>query len=429
MKVNRISGLRPPVAISRMPEQEMAFIREQMRQRAELEDQSQQQQPPPEPPSPEEQAQRKAERVVLDGAAREAVIRPHDPSVAPALSLSDLFHKMKDAGLHADQIAQIQFRFKKLRAQERTQELRFLQERVLSARNWAQALRTYSEVTALYGRYPERLPSQLIQSLISGLIERPSGKQKIPTAVLRHQDAIEAALLVPQISEKEFDELCALLKDAAMRAGQKVRDADAEAERAFILKAAALRCNLFLNPDPLNKLRSIVGLPNEAMNEIKLFASRIRGIPARDLIDFGNKPMTLSGEEQIAEAEQHTHPKDYLSGGFFAAKGNLKPELLGVWSRTMARRITEEGIHSAEMEEIVNQLSHAALEFEKKFRNEAEQKLDPALFSVLNLIFDSDAVVQCPSLWEITDNSRKWLIDLQSLAALTLHLDAIRSHL
>ena len=118
MKVNRISALRPPVAISRMPEQEMVFIKEQMRQRAELEDQrQQQQQPPPEPPSPEEQAQRKAERVVVDGAAREAVIRPHDPSVLPALSIADLFHKAKEAGLHEDQIIHIQFRFKKLRAQ------------------------------------------------------------------------------------------------------------------------------------------------------------------------------------------------------------------------------------------------------------------------------------------------------------------------
>ena len=418
------------MAIARVPEQEMAFIKEQMRQRAELEDrQQQQQQPPPEPPSPEEQAQRKAERVVVEGAAREAVIRPHDPSVLPALSITDLFHKAKDAGLHEDQITHIQFRFKKLRAQERTQELRFLQERVLPARNWAQTLRTYSEITALYGRYPERLPSQIILSIVSGLIERPSGKQKIPTAILRHQDAIEAALLIPQITDHEFDQLCKLLKDAAIRSGQKVREADPEAERALILKSTVLRCNLFQNPDPLNKLRLLAGLPNEAMREIELFASRIRGIPARDLIDFGSKPITLSFEEPIKKVEHHIHPRDYLTGGFFSAKGDLKPEFLDEWSQTMATRIAEEGIGSAQMNQIVNQLSNAALEYEKRFKNEAEQKLDPAILSIMNLIFDSDIVVQSPSLWEITDASRKWLVDLRSLAALTLHLDAIQSNL
>ena len=299
----------------------------------------------------------------------------------------------------------------------------------MPARNWAQALRTYSEITALYGRYPERLPSQIIQSIISGLIERPSGKQKIPTAVLRHQDAIEAALLIPQFTEQEFNQLCKLLKDAATRSGQKVRDADPEAERAFILKSAVLRCNFFLNPDPLNKLRSLVGLPNEAMREIELFASRIRGIPARDLIDFGNKPITLSFEEAIKEVKHHIHPRDYLTGGFFSAKGDLKPEFLNEWSQTMATRIAEEGIASIQMGEIVKQLSNAAMEYEKRFRNDAEQKLDSAILSVMNLIFDSDIVVQCPSLWEITDASRKWLVDLRSLAALTLHLDAIRSNL
>jgi hypothetical protein len=413
-----------------MPEQEMAFIKEQMRQRAELEDQAQQQQqPPPEPPSPEEQAQRKAERVVVEGAAREAVIRPHDPSVAPALSIADLFRKAKDAGLHEDQIAQIQFRLKKLKAQERTQELRFLQERVLPARNWAQALRTYSEITALFGRYPDRLPPQMIQSMISGLIERPTGKQKIPAAVLRHQDAIEAALLVPQLADSEFDRLCSLMKNAAMRAGQKVRDADAEAERAFILKAAVLRSNLFMNPDPLNKLRSIVGLPHEAIREIELFASRIRGVPARDLIDFGNKPITLSAEEENVIAELQMIPKDYLFEGFFDSKGNFKTELLDSWSRAMANRIIEDGTQSAKMEDIINQLSHTALEFEKRFGNDRERKLDAPILSVINLIFDSDEVVQCPSLWEITDTSRKWLTDLPSLAALILHLDAIRKNL
>jgi hypothetical protein len=413
-----------------MPEQEMAFIKEQMRQRAELEDQAQQQQqPPPEPPSPEEQAQRKAERVVVDGAAREAVIRQNDVSVAPALSITDLFRRAKDAGLHEDQIAHIQFRLKKLRAQERTQELRFLQERVLPARNWAQALRTYSEITALFGRYPDRLPPQMVQSMISGLIERPTGKQKIPAAVLRHQDAIEAALLVPQLADSEFDRLCSLMKNAAMRAGQKVRDADAEAERAFILKAAVLRSNLFLNPDHLNKLRSIVGLPHEAIREIELFASRIRGVPARDLIDFGNKPITLSAEEEQVKAELELAPKNYLSEGFFDSKSNFKTELLDSWSRAMANRIIEEGIQSAKMEEIINQLSHVALEFEKRFGNDRERKLDAAILSVVNLIFDSDEVVQCPSLWEITDSSRKWLTDLPSLAAFILHLDAIRKNL
>ncbi|HSE42500.1 MAG TPA: hypothetical protein VLH08_17165 [Acidobacteriota bacterium] len=429
-RVNRISGLRPPVAISRMPEKEMVFTREEMRQRARLEDEArQQQQPRQEPPPPEEQAQRKAERVVVEGAAREAIIRPHDPTVAPALSVTDLFHRAKEAGLHEDEIAHIQFRFKKLRAQERTQELRFLQERVLPARNWAQAFRTYADINALFGRYPDRLPCQVVQSIISGLIERPTGKQKIPMAVLRHQEAVEAALLIPQITDKEFDQICSLLKDAAMKAGQKIRDADPEAERAFILKAAALRSNLFLNPDSINILRSVVGLPNEAIREIQLFAGCIRGIPARDLIDFAHKPITLASEEEITAVHIKIQPKNYLSDGFFTAKGELKSELMQSWSRAMANQIAQDGMGSARLGEIVNQLSHIALEFQKRSGTGSDQKLDTAILSVVNLVFDSEEVVQCPSLWEIMDVSRQWLTDLRSLAALTLHLDAIRVNL
>ncbi|MCI0611688.1 hypothetical protein L0244_01730, partial [bacterium] len=141
-RVNRISALRPPVAISRMPEQEIAFLKEQMRQRAEIEERRrrEQEQAPPEPPTPEEKAQRRAERV-MDGSVRKVSIRPNDPTVTPVLSIADLFTKAKTAGLRTDEIDSIQTRLKKLRGQERTRELRFLQDKILPARNWAQALR------------------------------------------------------------------------------------------------------------------------------------------------------------------------------------------------------------------------------------------------------------------------------------------------
>src|SRR5262245_28244922 len=125
-RVNRIGALRPPVAISRMPEKEIAFLKEQMRQRAEIEERRrrEEEQPPPEP-TPEEKAQRRAERV-MDGSARKAAISPHDPAATPVLSIADLFSKAKAAGLRTEEIESIQVRLKKLRGQERTRELRFL---------------------------------------------------------------------------------------------------------------------------------------------------------------------------------------------------------------------------------------------------------------------------------------------------------------
>lgn len=428
-RVNRISALRPPIAISRMPEQEIAFLKEQMRQRAELEErrQREQEQPPPEPPTLEEKAQRRAERV-LDGSARQAAIRPHDPSATPVLSISDLFQKAKFAGLRKDEIDCIQARLKKLRGQERTQELRFLQDKVLTARNWAQALRIYTEISSLYARYPERLTTQIIQALTSGIVERPSGKLKIPAVVLHHQEALDAILLIMQLSQIEFDQLCGLLKEAGLRSGHKVRDSDPEVERAFILKAAALRSNLFTDPDPLNKLRILVRLPVEAMHELELFSSRIRGIPARDLIDFGNKPLTLTPEERVSEEMQlEIRSKDYLAEGLFTENGTLKSELLGVWSQAMASCFVEDGIQTEEIAQIVSQLSHVALQFEKHFGDEANQKLDSATFSAIKLILESESISHYPSFWELSDSARKWLVDLRALAAITLHLDSIRS--
>jgi hypothetical protein len=428
-RVNRISAIRPPIAISRMPEQEVAFLKEQMRQRAEIEERRrrEQEQKPPEPPTPEEKAQRRAERV-MDGSARKAAIRPNDPTATPVLSIADLFAKAKTAGLRTDEIDAIQVRLKQLRGQDRTRELRFLQEKVLPARNWAQALRIYTEISSLSARYPERLTTEIIQALTAGIVERPSGKQKIPAVVLHHQDALDVILLIMQLNAKEFEQLCGLLNEASLRSGQKVRNAEPEVERAFILKAAALRSNLFTNPDPLNKLRSIVGIPNEAMHEVEVFASRIRGIPANDLIDFANKPVTLAPDQNaVTESKSEIVTSNYLAQGFFDADGSFKNELIRSWSQSTALRFVEEGIQTKEIAEIVNQLSHVALQFDKRFENALEEKLDAPTLAAIKLILEPEELSQFPSFWELTDSARKWLIDLRSLGAFTLHLDSIRS--
>jgi hypothetical protein len=427
-RVNRIGSIRPPVSISRMPEQEIAFLKEQMRQRAEIEErrQREQEQPPPEPTA-EEKAQRRAERV-MDGSTRKATITSNDPTATPVLSIADLFEKAKNAGLRTDELDSIQLRLKKLRGQDRTRELRFLQDKVLPARNWAQALRMYTEISSLSARYPERLTTEIVQALTAGIVERPSGKQKLPAVVLHHQDALDVILLIMQLSPKEFEHLCSLLNEASLRSGQKVRNAEPEVERAFILKAAALRSNLFTNPDPLNKLRSIVGIPNEAMHEVEMFASRIRGIPANDLIDFANKPVTLAPDQQaptISKSESAT--SNYLAEGFFDADGRFKTDLIGNWSQSTALRFVEEGIQTKEIAEIVNQLSHIALQFDKRAEKTGEHNLDVPTLSALKLILEPEELSQFPSFWELTDSARKWLTDLRSLAAFILHLDSIRS--
>jgi hypothetical protein len=427
-RINRISSIRAPVSISRMPEQEIAFLKEQMRQRAEIEErrQREQEQPPPEP-TPEEKAQRRAE-FVMDGSTRKVAIASNDPTATPVLSIADLFEKAKKAGLRTDELDAIQVRLKKLRGQDRTRELRFLQDKILPARNWAQALRIYTEISSLSARYPERLTNEIVQALTSGIVERPSGKLKLPAVVLQHQDTLDVILLIMQLSPNEFEQLCTLLNEASLRSGQKVRNAEPEVERAFILKAAALRSNLFTNPDPLNKLRSIVGIPNEAMHEVEVFASRIRGIPSNDLIDFANKPITLAPDQHApAISNSEIANSNYLAAGFFDTDGRFKMELIGDWSQSTALRFVEEGIQTKEIAEIVNQLSHIAVQFAKRAENSGEQNLDVATLSALKLILEPEELSQFPSFWELTDSARKWLIDLRALAAFTLHLDSIRS--
>jgi hypothetical protein len=339
-----------------------------------------------------------------------------------------LFAKAKTAGLRTDEIDAIQLRLKSLRGQDRTRELRFLQDKILPARNWAQALRIYTEISALSAKYPERITTEILHALTAGIVERPSGKLKLPAVVLHHQDTLDAILLIMQLSPKEFEQLCNLLNEASLRSGQKVRSAEPEIERAFILKSAALRSNLFTNPDPLNKLRSIVGVPNEAMHELEVFASRIRGIPANDLIDFANKPVTLApdqNEPAISKSEiVLTH---YLAQGFFDADGRFKTELTGPWSQSTALRFVEEGIQTKDIAEIVNQLSHVAVQFDKRAENTGEQNLDAPTISAVRLILESEELSQYPSFWELTDSARKCITDLRSLAAFTLHLDSIRS--
>src|SRR5262245_33452705 len=164
------------------------------------------------------------------------------------------------------------------------------------------------------------------------------------------------------------------------------------------------------------------------MHEVEVFASRIRGIPANDLIDFANKPVTLAPDQYAAPvSKSEIVITNYLAQGFFNADGSFKTELIGDCSQSTALRFVEEGIETKEIAEIVNQLSHVALQFDKRVENASEQKLDASTLSAIKLILEPEELSQFPSFWELTDSARKWLIDLRSLAALTLHLDSIRS--
>ena len=93
----------------------------------------------------------------------------------------------------------------------------------------------------------------------------------------------------------------------------------------------------------------------------------------------------------------------------------------------MALRFVEEGIQTKEIAEVVNQLSHIAIQFEKRFENASTQQLDAPTLSAIKLILEPEELSQYPSFWELTDSARKWLIDLRSLAAFTIHLDSIRT--
>jgi hypothetical protein len=424
-RINRISGSRPPAPISRQPEQEPAYLKEQIRQRSELEDQNEESKRRKQP-TPEEQAQRKAERL-MDGAVRTAAVKGSDPTAVPVISISDLFHRAKSAGLHQDEIARIQIHLKKLNGQERTYELRFLQESILPARNVNQCLRAYAELAALALEHPERIDPLVIRSLAISVTERSSGKHKIPGSICSRQEALDAAIVFTMMPQTDHERMLNLLMHAGERLGEKSRDADPDTERALILKALCLRSRLFTEPDPAARIRQIAQVPMKPMIEVEHFAMRIRGIASQDLLDYAKTTLPLHPVRTISTHTESSalSPQQYLRDGFYTPSGAYRDELLGVLAIQTAEQLSTDGLESTLLRQIVHQLTHVATEYENRFKDSLGYKLDPAALTVVGMVMEAEEVSQSPALWELMDAASRWVRDLKGLAGLILHLDAI----
>ncbi|MCS7312491.1 MAG: hypothetical protein NZ742_06225 [Acidobacteria bacterium] len=159
------------------------------------------------------------------------------------------------------------------------------------------------ELRDLQGRHPRRITDAIVHTLTRGVADRRTHAQAGAEGILGLQQAIDAARALVNMPRSEYDRVVRLLQAAGQRYGLAVPGADAQVERALILKAVAARTDELSNPGLWDRLRMWIGMPTQAMGEIEMYASQIRGTPRDDLIRRSTV-LDLDGDAQAEALQQ-----------------------------------------------------------------------------------------------------------------------------
>lgn len=126
-------------------------------------------------------------------------------------------------------------------------------------------------------RDSQKLTPEMEEALIRGVATRRTDTDRGAAGIMGDAQVRDAAATVFKLNAPDTDTLNALMKDAGKGAdGQPVSGADAQAERALILKAVAARKDRLSDADP-----SVSGA---AMDEVAIFAKDVRGLKRDELI-------------------------------------------------------------------------------------------------------------------------------------------------
>lgn len=205
-----------------------------------------------------------------------------DPQVTmgPGVVAHGLAGKARQAGLSAAEAAQLE---SILRDGGSLDTDAPIVKMLLQSENAARALRTFIDLDPLRRANPDRITPTILQSLTLGVGRARTQASEGREGILGNDTALAAARALVAMRPEDYTQIGLALGYAANDNGfAKGLNADAQTERALILKAVAAREEGLSH----NNLAEYFGdQPSSACREIIRFSGQIRGLNAKVLIE------------------------------------------------------------------------------------------------------------------------------------------------
>lgn len=223
-------------------------------------------------------------------ATSKSTFKKADPAKAKREEeLKALDAKLQTAGVPDDVRTRTLDRLKKLPAADYARESKLL-EGAMSGPNADRAVAAWDKIQTVAASSPEaakRLTPEIREALVRGVAERRTADDVGQEGVLGVKQAEEAAKALTTMPKEQYDAAARALSQAGVGGASSPR-ADAQAERALILKAIASRSDR-LQPNFIDEGMKKLGLTKtteaeRTMKEITDFAADVRGMPRDELI-------------------------------------------------------------------------------------------------------------------------------------------------
>lgn len=398
MRIRRISGLMPPAVIHPVE----LYGPEKARGTEPIK--------PPEPePEPEKPADwtghAKHRRVEddLQGSARQAELQPSSGKQDP---LRQILASARRAGLNQTETLSLRKVLTAMAPAVLEEEQVFLRTRLFRSSQPLRALRAYLQLLALGEQHPGRLTRKLIVDLSRSILES-AGKSRAAEDFIKPREAVDAVRALIGMTEADHGHAFRLVESVEELPG-----------RLRILRALAGMKDSLTNPAINDLFRNMCGMPGYFLAEVTAEA-------AGWLSRTGElQPEALSGVDTAS-----VEPGDYLREGFFDENNRIRGAIFGYCSIAMARRCRLEGTAPEDVRTVVDVLSRIGEDVLEAAGNDPDFPLDASILFEVKAFSEPDGACSSVAIKELLTYSLPWLQSFRDLAALTVHMERILSHL
>lgn len=225
----------------------------------------------------------------VDATAKSSFTASKAAAKAQEAQVTVLDAKLKAAGVPDDVRTRTTDALKTMSPTDFARESKLL-ETAMSGPNGDRAVAAWDKIQTVAASSPEaakRLTPEVREALVRGVAERRTADDVGQEGVLGVKQAEEAAKALATMPQAQYDSVARALSSAGVSPSGSPK-ADAQAERALILKAVAARADR-LQPNAVDEFTKKIGLTStteaeRAMKECTDFADDIRGEPRDEML-------------------------------------------------------------------------------------------------------------------------------------------------
>lgn len=135
----------------------------------------------------------------------------------------------------------------------------------------------------------------------------------------------------------------------------------------------------------------------------------------------------MENDQAVMEKDQllAINPSDYLAGGFFDTKGEMRERINGMYSLAMAYRLQSEGVEAEQIKKVTDKLEQTFVKDVEKIEADPSAALRTEAQTALQKAKSSPLVSKSATLSGVFDAAFPWLKDWKNLSAFVLHLERI----